>query len=588
MLRARFAFFAAAGFVVATYAISLAIMPKHVFWSPDEGAKLIQAETIRWNRGIEYEIPYAARSTDPDLLLYPSRCRHNDIYPDPSRGEIRFHWPIWFPLASKAAYRTFGVTGLYLLPLACGWLIAVAGGWLLRRRFPELSGVAVLLIGLASPTFFYSLCFWEHTPASLLGILALGWMARGQPGDLSVWWVAGPLVALSIVLRVEMIAFGAALIGGWSVQLWRFRTNVVSGSDVSRHTPRALAIAAALVAAAVAVFLLVLTPRHWESEALFQGFWIYTLRKAPALLDAAVAILSNSPGHQAPIVAWYWEFLVLCAFLVCIAGAFVRQRAIQALLLLPGLFVVVGFSVVLLSWPQPYISLHGFVPLAPYAALAPYGAMLAWRSRDPGLSLLASTAGLYLLLGFGAIFVFFVRQDGGYLTGLEWGTRNLLTLYPMAAILSLLAWVSWEPPGRWRALERTLAAVLVVTVLLGMSFQVRGAQVLIQSHRLVAEWQAALPTDEPVVTDVWWLPAAMAPFFMQNPMLCATESGILESWLRAAAELEVDTFTFASLDPIRAPQILAVAPDGIERRVSGLYLRRFRITDSATRSHGQS
>jgi hypothetical protein len=148
--------------------------------------------------------------------------------------------------------------------------------------------------------------------------------------------------------------------------------------------------------------------------------------------------------------------------------------------------------------------------------------------------------------------------------------------------------VSWEPPGRWRALERTLAAALVVTVLLGMNFQVRGVQVLIQSHRLVAEWQAALPTDEPVVTDVWWLPAAMAPFFMQNPMLCATESGILESWLRAAAEQEVDTFTFASLDPIRAPQILAVAPDGIERRVSGLYLRRFRITDSATRSHGQS
>lgn len=582
MLQARSTFIASCVLVLAVYGVSLAIMPRHVFWSPDEGAKLIQAESIRWDGGLVYEIPYAARPTDPDLTLYPSRCRHNDIYPDPSRGEIRLHWPIWFPLVSKGGRAMFGVTGLYLLPLLCGWLTAVASGWLVRRSAPELSAVAVLVVGLASPVFFYSLCFWEHTPATLLGILALGWVGRGRSGDLSVWWVGGPLLALSVLLRIEMVAFAVSLVAAWSLRLWRVRGSA-AGSVSSRSAARAWLIVAALAIAIVGVFLLVLTPRHWESEPLRQGLWLYALEKVPALIDAAVAILSNSPGHRAPVVAWRWELLALCAFLACIAGAVLRNRVLRALFLVPGLLVTIAFSVVLLFWREPYISLHGFVPLAPYAALASCGAVFAWRSRQGCLQLLAATAAIYLVVGFSAIFVFFVRRDGGYLTGLEWGTRNLLTLYPLAAILSLLVWRSVGPQPGWGKMGTTLVIALSVTILLGLNFQIRGVQMLIRSHRLVAEWQAALPAGEPVVTDVWWLPAVMAPFFLHSPMLCAGEPKALAAWIPGAAAKGVDAFTLASLEPIRGrlDDSGMIVREGDPRRVSGLHLQRFRITDSA-------
>lgn len=589
MPQARSTFIAASVLVLAVYGISLAIMPKHVFWSPDEGAKLIQAETIRWDRGLVYEIPYAARFVDPDLVLYPSRCRHNDIYPDPSRGEVRLHWPIWFSLVSKGSYALFGVTGLYILPLLCGWLTAVASGWVIRRSFPDLSAAAVLVVGLASPIFFYSLCFWEHTPATLLGVLALGWVARRRPGELSVWWIAGPLLALSVLLRIEMVAFGMSLFAAWSLRLWCAQGNAPTRSTVAKNARRAWFTVAILVLAIVAVFLSVLTPRHWESEPLHQGLWLYTLEKVPALLDAAVAILSNSPGHRAPVVAWRWELLGLGAFLSCLAGAAFRNPKRRALFLVPGLSCTMVFSAVLLLWREPYISLHGFVPVAPYVALAGCGAVFAWRSRDDSLRLLAATAGIYLVFGFVAIFVFFVRRDGGYLTGLEWGTRNLLTLYPLAAILSLLVWKSVGPQAGWGKMGTTLVVTLGVTIVLGLNFQFRGVQMLVRSHRLVAEWQAALPAGEPVVTDVWWLPAVMAPFFLRSPMLCAANQSVLAAWLPGAASKGLNAFTFASLEPIHERRVaaLTIAPEGAEERVSGLYLRRFQLLDSSVRPQGR-
>jgi hypothetical protein len=583
MLQARGTALAAAVLVLAAYVTVMAAMPKHVFWSPDEGAKFIQAQTLRWNGGFEYALPYAARPLDPNLNFYPSRCRHDDIYPDPSRGEIRLHWPIWFPLAAQGLHSLFGVTGLYLLPLLGGWLTAVLSGSLVRPLYPRLAPLAILVVGLASPIFFYSLCFWEHTPATLFGIAALAWLARRRPGDLPAWWVAAPLLGLSVLLRVEMVAFGVALVAAWGVTSWKDRDK-----ERGAHSPRAhlaakswpIVLGSAVVAVSiVALFAFVLTPRHWESEPLHQGLLAYTLGKSPALPRAATAVFVNSAGHQAPIVGWHWELLVLLGFLALLVAGALRDRAVHLALLIPGVLICVAFSLVLLFSPEPYISLHGFVPIAPYVALASYGAVFAWRHGPPPLSLVAATGAFYLALGFAAIFTFFVKRDGGYLTGLEWGTRNLLTLYPIAAVLALVGVESFRgAPRRPRANEA--AAVVAATVLIALSFQVRGAQMLVASHRLVADWQAALPEDEPIFTDVWWLPAAMAPFFVDHPVLCARAASDVGRWIPAARRHGIERFTFASLTPIPDDSFgvdgTAASREG-ERVVSGLHVKRFRI-----------
>src|SRR5215470_202956 len=155
-------------------------MPKGAFWSPDEGAKYIQLHSIEWLDGLRYTIAYGGERIDPTFEFYPARCRFEDIYPMPlDDGRVKFHWPIWFPLASRAPVALFGLTGLYLLPLLGGWLIALLAGQLSRAWDRRLAPFAILAVGLATPVAFFSLTFWEHTLATALALGALAIVAAG-------------------------------------------------------------------------------------------------------------------------------------------------------------------------------------------------------------------------------------------------------------------------------------------------------------------------------------------------------------------------------------------------------------------------
>src|SRR5262245_16352789 len=105
---------AATAIVAASYVALLVAMPKGGFYSPDEGAKYLQLRTLGWHGGLTYSIPYAGIETDPQYAFYPSRCRHEDLYPVPlADGGVKLHWPIWFSLVTQPALALFGLAGLY-------------------------------------------------------------------------------------------------------------------------------------------------------------------------------------------------------------------------------------------------------------------------------------------------------------------------------------------------------------------------------------------------------------------------------------------------------------------------------------------
>jgi hypothetical protein len=107
---------------------------------------------------------------------------------------------------------------------------------------------------------------------------------------------------------------------------------------------------------------------------------------------------------------------------------------------------------------------------------------------------------------------------------------------------------------------------------------------LVEGRRLVATWQAALRGGPPVVTDVWWLPAAMAPLFISHELQCVRQADDLGEWVDVAAQHGVDTVVFASFRPlgrdIRAPGY-DVSSEG-EQIVSGLHLTRLRFVRRAS------
>jgi hypothetical protein len=188
--------------VLLVYVLSLLGMPRHVFWSPDEGSRLLQAKTLRFDDGFSHALPYPGERLDPDLRFYAHRRGariERSLYPvRDGAGAFHFHWAPWFPLLSRLPLELFGVTGVYVLPLLAGWLTAVLSGRLAAAIDPSLEVPAVLVVGLATPIYFYSLCFWEHTVAAALSLCAVLLFAR-RGGTPSALIACLPALAAAVV-----------------------------------------------------------------------------------------------------------------------------------------------------------------------------------------------------------------------------------------------------------------------------------------------------------------------------------------------------------------------------------------------------
>ena len=575
--------------VLLVYAVLLGVMPKAGFWSPDEGAKYIQTLSIGWDGGFDYRIPYPGVATDPGFEFYPARCRHEDLYPAPVDNKVRFHWPIWFPLASRVSLALFGMPGLYLIPVISGWLIAVLAGLLVRYHDPRLSPTTILLVGFATPILFYSLTFWEHTMAALLGIGALCILVASGPLRLSALLLMAPLLLGAVVLRIEMLAFAIALVLAWLI------SGIVADTGHGQTTlhrggPRRWLLTATLVVVVIAVAVVALESVTWRHRWLFTVLPEYLLRnftKLPFLPEIFVSMLISSPGHQGPVISLDWKFAALLAFAAAAVAAFLRARVLEAIIILPALLVILQFSLFVAFLPQSYLSLHGLLPVAPYIVVALYAVPYAWRERRFALLAVANAGILYLALAFAVMLTFAVNPDGTYRTGLEWGFRNMLPLYPIAAVLAVIALQVYRRSGRQVLVENVFAVLLVALMAVGVLFEVRGLRMLFGSRQLVAEWEKALPANQPVVTDIWWLPAVMAPFFTTHEMHCVRWAEEISEWLPAAAANGVDAFTFARFGPIDPDRVNAAGVDVTEdqhQTVSGLYLSRFRIQDAQPRA----
>src|SRR5262249_51729813 len=129
-----------------------------------------------------------------------------------------------------------------------------------------------------------------------------------------------------------------------------------------------------------------------------------------------------------------------------------------------------------------------------------------------------------------------VSAQGVPPTGLQWGNRYLLTLYPLGTVLALAGLQQYlrspRPPWLKRAVVVAGAGLLVC----GLLLELRGVWMLRESRRLAATWEAALRGGPPVMTDVWWLPAAMAPLFISHEVQCVRQAGDLEDWFPLAAQ----------------------------------------------------
>ena len=115
-----------------------------------------------------------------------------------------------FATVSTVPYRLLGFWGLYLLPLL-GSLGILRGVWRIGGLIglgPSARHAATLLTGLATPVWFYSVLFWEHTVAVALCIGAVYWLLRyAESRTFGALWRGAALAALGVYFRDELYLF---------------------------------------------------------------------------------------------------------------------------------------------------------------------------------------------------------------------------------------------------------------------------------------------------------------------------------------------------------------------------------------------
>lgn len=559
--------------VLAVYLLALWSLPTDVFWSPDEGAKVLQMKALGWQDGLRLEVVYPGQRHDPGFQFYPAW----PVYPQPAAdGSVVLHWPIWFTTLSLLPYQFLGITGLYLIPLLAGLGTAMLSGMLAWRLRPGLAPLTILLVGLATPVLFYSVLFWEHTLVVFLGLVAL-WQLLHLPAQSRPWrslLVAGACLLGATALKTEMAVYALCLaIAAASALILYHRPQLRSwlGRGWRDDIWRAVAAGATL---ALLAWLLFASPLAQAGDgvagpAAAEGF--AALPRAPAttamqvgygLGDLAERGLASALGRT-----WFYGFdaesgastgqvgfvgVVLCL----IGGALLAARALRRgeggpgvghWLLLGGSVLVFAGALQVLWFPERFRFVHAIFLPAPLMVLAALFLPVAFRRWGYAGALLALLAGIYLAVG---TVVLLAREAYLPFAHPEWGARYLLLLYPLLVVCALVGIAEAMEGMRTgigpvaRLYPGVLAVVALALALAGVAFSMSGlAELHVSKQDLAAYQAAAAATGRPVVTDLPWLPSALAPYYATHELYVVDGEHNLGQWLDEVGG-EVQEFAF--------------------------------------------
>ena len=506
-----------------------------VFWSPDEGCKFIQMKGMTNLSGSEYALPYGARQDDPSLAYYPK----GGIYPKPGvkKGQISFCWPRWFPLLSRWMFDVMGILGLYVLPAIAGIGAVLVAGLAAWKIVPVYAPVVMLIAGLASPMLFYCFLFCEYPIAVFLAMLAFVMVIRSFESQLRssllYLFLAAVILGMATALRFDILSFAGAL--GFTT-FWMLASSSGHTRQLARPAASILLVLMAVVAVSALVYRLL--PDGGAVAFLqfpsYRDLWLETKERLSSLapwLDLpryALWIFINNPAEFGINLPTPWVMLAVAGATLGIVSAFIKPSRISQILWIVSSALVLSVSLLALALPERYRAVHGLLISAPWIMLClfrPGEADETSTTRFIGRLLC-----VYLIFHFSAS-LFVSRADGGP----EWGSRFALVFYPMAAILAGSRWVEIMKHDDRITIMRTVNSVIAaMLVIVGIGFNARGVVEIVQTrndfHRI--EEQINRHSGTPVVTDIWWLSAAMAPSFVSRPFYTVDKNNDLSSWLK--------------------------------------------------------
>lgn len=565
--------------VVLLYLIAFMTLPKSVFWSPDEGAKFIQLHVTCGAENSRQPTPYYGRRLDPTYDFFP-KAPYALYYPQPlANGQVYCHWPIWFPLISALPFNLLGVTGLYLIPLASGLLTILLVGVLAHQLMPETGPLAMLVVGLATSIFFYSLLFWEYTLVVLLSLVAL-WQVM-QLNQTRNRWSVLLLVSLTLVgaaaMRIEMVVYALALVLAGIYSL-----------TVHHNQQFRLKLAWAIALLIVPVILLV------YFGILFESSWLIPTRYRQMVEDVLVAakgyhlwragpdhlrtLWVNTSAELGPVVPKTLTWVGLLVLLLSGVAAIFFPRRTGNWLIIGAATLMGAISTYTLFVGSPFRFIHSIFLPAPFLVLLLLAVPYARSSHRFEVTLVVSTTLLYLVAG--TIAAIARTGTGSVIGGAEWGARYTLIIYPLGSLCAVtgLTYFYQHIRGNWS--KRLLSGVAALLFFIGVLYQVWGIKELQTTKQTLSAYASTVEKiNAPIVTDVWWFPSALAPRFLAQEMYAISRQEDLYLWLNLTAT-HINSFTFVTFD-LPDDKFIQMAPQPLKLKeiqtVYGLIFATFEI-----------
>jgi hypothetical protein len=493
------------------YSLAFSLLPGKGFWINDNGCKFVQLQGIIKSHYRDFSIPWPGRDRDPLFAYNPIPSPFGHVV----QGRLYGTFSPVFPLLSSFPYRLLGFAGLYLIPLA-GGLLTLPAVWRLTdiladdpaaRRIAQ--PLAVFLVGLGTPLWFYSMTFWEHAPAVCLTTWSVVCCARFMlHGRLPMLALSAALCACAVYLRDELYLL--AMI---------FTPLCATYSPRKRRTVIVFVVVFVSSVAPLWVFnwLKLGHPLgyHFASGSMFEVGWIRHLSDRASV---AADLLSNVHGNAVISAAIAGPCIALW-----VAYPRISHKAFgQAVTLLAGFALLSGaiiYSGFLTAdspvwWMRGANGLFAACPILILAFIRRRNDTDAnSKSVAPRREQLQSALRLITLL-YAVLYVLLTPKQ--HASGIHWGCRYLLPLYPLLGTLASLTLAEWWATHR----QRVRIGPYTVCLLLALTV---GAQVysltLLHSRKQFSARLNDLVAGRPekvVIASGWFLPQELAHCFFDK------------------------------------------------------------------------
>jgi hypothetical protein len=595
---------AALGFVAGIYVwLAFFYLPPGVYWSPDIGYKRVQAENVRLTPWLDLTIDYPGRSVDPELEFVPFRFTFYYVW----QGRIHFAQPPVIAVLSRPFIAWLGDHGERVIPVLAG----LAALWLAAQLTLALDArpawAGILIPALATPVMIYSLFLWEHILGVALGLGAL-WLVvetlRSHKRITPQFYQNVLSGAASLPRKRESrnSFWMPAFAGMTTIAEWKFLRALRAWGSVSGRGGLLLSGLLMGLAAGARKELMLFAPLLGAALArrtLANGNWRRLRAWTPLALWAAAAL---------SVLSLYELYSVLNSgslippeFRISV----VPELTPRAYLLTAGLRAPADFifdpqfgwlgdvllAAVIAYWiasrgPRTWV--REAIQAAALAALlagvwngvrqlGAAGGLVGLLSASPFLvvGLNGEGAGARRLrrvaLGFYALVLLnlgLLTAAGPYQTGLEWGSRFALIVFPLSAplVVNGLSAVRERAARSW--LARVHFALALSLVGLSIFIQLRGVSKM-RAPAVGPESRDALLAlpERQVVTNLWWLSAAAPRLYLSKELFLVASEQELRAWMEAARSAGVRRFAFVSYVPLSESVAVALAPPGVRLAV---------------------